>query len=334
MNKIKILFLTVFVSLALQQCSSPTGPPIKPVKDPRTYTWTIDTLKISAHRIWGSSPNDVYIGGWWDADGSLWHYDGSKWSVVKLPEYSYDINGIYGFSAGDVWAVGSLAYLINGIFTDSSFICHYDGSSWKQYNVTDGGNLLAVWGSSSSDVWAGGANTLFHFNGTDMKKVPFFIPPQGVQILSISGLSSKDVYMVGGRNDVIYPPLYYLYHYNGSRWSVVDSSYANASVDARKFGVRLKTIGGSLYSASDKLFKKEGDNWVIINDDPFIFSLGGSSANNLFAGGRSDGTVYHYNGTDWQKIIIKEDFRRSIYDIWTDGTEVFMVSEEFVIHGK
>ena len=123
MNKTKILFLSVFFILTLQYCSSSTEPPIKPVKDPRTYTWTIDTLKISFQtdlgRIWGNSPNDVYIGGHnAGTPGSFWHYDGSNWSAVNLPEYSYDINGIYGFSAGDVWAVGSLGYLNNGIFTE------------------------------------------------------------------------------------------------------------------------------------------------------------------------------------------------------------------------
>ena len=340
MNKIKILFLSVFFILTLQQCTSPTGPPIKKVKNPRTYTWTIDTLKISASTqltsVWGSSPNDVYIGGG-DATGSLWHYDGKKWSVVSLPENTrwYVINGIYGFSAGDVWAVGYR----RPKFTYKSLICHFDGSSWKKFIVTGGGRLQAVWGSSSSDVWATGSNTLLHFDGVGWNKFPFFFPPQGVSLTSISGTNSNNIYMTGRgfRNDAGDTTFYYLYYYNGSMWSVANSSYTTASVDARKFGAILKTIGGTLYSADYKLFKKEGANWVIINDDPLIISLGGSSTDNLFAAG-INGTVYHYNGTDWQKIIIKEGFREAIYDVWTDGTEAFMVSEDgsrtFVIHGK
>ncbi len=134
--------------------------------------------------------------------------------------------------------------------------------------------------------------------------------------------------MVGGRNDIIQPRdtvFYYLYNYNGSNWSVVDSSYTTPTANARKFGVILKTIDGTLYSASDKFFRKEGDSWVVMNDDPLIFSLGGSSSDNLFGAG-INATVYHYNGSDWKKIIIKEGFQEPIYDVWTDGTVIFILT--------
>ena len=156
-NVIKIILpvSVILLSGIYFSCSNPTEPPppVKPVKDPRTYTYTIDTLKISfqtmLRRVWGSSPNNVYIGGHnAGSPGSFWHYDGSKWSVVSLPEYAYDINGIYGFAAGDIWAVGSRSYYSgtfpNGTWSDSSLMFHYNGSSWKQFNVTGGRSLLAV----------------------------------------------------------------------------------------------------------------------------------------------------------------------------------------------
>ena len=342
--KIFFFFLLSLFFFTLYSCSSPTGPPAKIIKDPRTYTWSIDTLKegfqTDMTRVWGSSPNDVYLGGHGASvpTSSLWHFDGNKWSIVNLPVIRfYDINSIYGFSSMDVWAVGSQSY---SLYEDSSLICHYDGSSWKEYPITGGEWLQAIWGSDPTKLWAVGNNTLFHFDGTSWKPFSFFIPPQGVQLLSISGLSSNDIYMTGYRNDVVQPrdtAFYYLYHFNGSMWSVVDSSYATTTLDARKFGVILKAIDGTLYSAGDKLFKKEGDNWTIMNDDPLIFSLGGSSKNNIFAAG-INAVVYHYNGSDWKKIIVKEGFQEPIYDVWTDGTEAFMVghdgSQTYVIHGK
>lgn len=351
MKRAAKIFLFIFVflfMLTLSQCTSPTGPPpVKPIKDPRTYTWTIDTLKVSFQtsmtRIWGSAPNDVYIGGH-DAgapSSSLWHFDGNKWSVIKLPvSRSYDIYGIFGFSVQDIWTAGNMWYY-DIFFKDSSLICHYDGSSWKEYTVVGGRTLLSVWGASPTDIWAGGwYNTLFHFDGTSWKHFPFFIPPQGVQLLSISGLSSNDVYMVGARNDVVQPidtSFYYLYHFKGTSWNVVDSSYTTPTANRRTFGVRLKRIENVLYSATYGLYKKEGDNWIAINDDPNIFIVGGSSTNNLFAVG-AQGTVYNYNGTDWEKIVIKNGFQEPIIDVWTDGTEAFMVatdgSSTYVIHGK
>ena len=334
-----LIFFLLISLVTLFSCDTTEVPPEeKPPKDPRTYEWTIDTLKVSfqtyLRRIWGSGPNDVYIGGHnAGRPGSLWHFDGNSWSPVELPVITYDVNGIYGFSSNDVWVVGETA-------TEVSLILHYDGTNWKDYSSNSGKELKCIWGSTSTDVWAAGTNTLFHFNGTTWKKYDFFIPPQGVQVLSMSGLSSNEVYMVGGRNDAVDPidtSFYYLYNFNGSQWSVVDSSYITPYDYVWNFGVILKAIGGTMYSASDRMFKKEADGWVIINDDPLIFSLGGSSTENIFAAGLY-GTVYQYNGTDWAKLTIKEGFQEHMFDVWTDETEAFMIasdgSSSFVIHGK
>ena len=346
-----IKYFSVIILLSQIQCSDPTGPPppVKPVKDPRTYTWTTDTLQWGTsqtilRRIWGSSASDVYFGGHSSgSSGGLWHYDGKDFSVVTLPEIrSPDANAIYGFVSNDIWAVGSKWYhnTNTGKFTDSSFICHYNGALWQQYEIVGGGYLLAVWGGSPTDVWAGGFNTLLHFDGVEWKKFPFYLPPQDIQMLSIAGLSINDVYMIGGRNDFVQPidtSFYYMYHYNGSQWSVIDSTYSTSSGFSIHFGSTLKEIGGNMYSARYKLFKKEGSSWTIINDDSRLLSIGGSNENNIFAGG-SNGVVYHYNGTDWQEITVSEGLTDAIYDIWTDGTEAFMVSNDgyrtFVMHGK
>lgn len=328
------------------QCSGPTGPPpVKPNKDPRTYSWTIDTIKASylqLYEIWGSSANNVYFGGNNSGyPGCLWHYDGNKYEVINLPENKpYEINGIYGFSSGDVWVVGEKSYYNSG-FTDSSFICHYNGYLWQQYFITGGGRLRAIWGSTPNDIWAVGSNTLLHFNGASWVKNSFYIPPQGVQLASITGLSSDEVYMTGYRNDVV-PPLdttfYYLYYYNGNQWLVADSSYKTYSSvsdeNAWKFGIFLKTISGNIYSAGDGLFRKDADNWIVLNNDEFILNLGGNDSGNLFAVG-SFGKLYHYNGKDWENIIIRENFNSTIYYIWTDGSEAFLATEgPYVIHGK
>lgn len=339
MNK-NILFiplLYVFL-IGLNSCDTIEPPPIKPTKDPRTYTWTIDTLNNSFQtimiRIWGSASNDVYIGGGNAAfPGALWHFDGNRWMPVNLPVTTHDVNGIYGFSSNDVWVVGETA-------TYFSLILHFNDTSWQNYSNATGKALRCIWGSSPSNIWAAGTNTLFHFDGSSWTNFPFFIPSQGVHILSMTGLNSNDIYMVGGRNDIVQPidtSFYYLYHFNGSQWNVIDSSYLTNTKYIWNFGVILKNIGGEYYSASDRLFKKEGNKWVIINDDPLIFSLGGSSSKNIFGAG-INATVYHFNGSDWKEITIKEGFQEPIYDIWTGGTEAFMVAMDgirtFVIHGK
>ena len=263
----------------------------------------------------------------------MWHFDGNEWIPVDLPITTFDVYGIYSFGVNDLWVAGETA-------TDVSLILHYDGLSWKNFSNTNGKSLNCLWGSISSDMWAVGVNTLFHFNGSAWNKFPFFIPPQGLQLGSVAGLNQNDIYMIGYRNDVVQPldtSFYYLYNFNGNQWSVVDSSYSTSGHYILKFRAILKTIGGELYSAGDRLFKKVGNDWIIINDDPLVFSLGGINSNNIFAAGLY-GTVYHFNGSDWKKIIIKEGFQENIYDIWTDGTEAFMIASDgrqsYVVHGK
>lgn len=338
-KNLKVLLLLYLSILAQFSCDTTELPPVIPPKDPRTYTWTIDTLinnsfQTSLRRIWGSAPNDVYIGGHnADTPGCLWHFDGLSWRPVELPVTTFDVNGIYGFSSNDVWVVGETA-------TDFSLILHFNGTTWQNYSNSTGKALRCIWGSSSNNIWAGGTNTLLHFDGSTWNKFPFFIPPQGVQILSMSGLNSNDIYMVGGRNDVVQPidtSFYYLYHFSGSRWAIIDSSYYTPNSYSWNFGIILKNIGSEYYSAGGKLFKIEGSGWKIINDDQLVFSLGGSSSKNIFGAG-INATVYHFNGSDWQKITIKEGFQEIILDVWTDGTEAFMIASDgrksYVIYGK
>ena len=83
----------------------------------------------------------------------------------------------------------------------------------------------------------------------------------------------------------------------------------------------------NIIAQGNRLFKIEGSGWKIINDDQLVFSLGGSSSKNIFGAG-INATVYHFNGSDWQKITIKEGFQEIILDVWTDGTEAFMIASD------
>src|SRR3990172_3789508 len=110
----KIFLIVVFIlPFIITGCKKRDGViDVQPVKDPRTYTWTADTLyypgnfQTIMYDIWGSSPNDVYAVGW--SSGSrnavMWHYDGSKWINVLLPFESFTLNSIYGFSSTDIYA--------------------------------------------------------------------------------------------------------------------------------------------------------------------------------------------------------------------------------------
>jgi hypothetical protein len=99
--------------------------------------------------VWGSSPNDVWIGGGFTA-GDLWHFDGARWTkslLWKIPgSTGQGINGLWGSSSTDIWAVGqSNAY-------------HFDGSTWTAATLPTAESLTlnSVWGSGPLDVFATG----------------------------------------------------------------------------------------------------------------------------------------------------------------------------------
>src|SRR6266436_350373 len=73
--------------------------------------------------------------------------------------------------------------------------------------------LMGVWGTSSSDVWAGGQlGTILHYNGTTWST---FTNPATDYLYSAWGASPSDVWIVGRRGQTL--------RYNGTAWSAVAS---------------------------------------------------------------------------------------------------------------
>ncbi|MGD0337220.1 MAG: hypothetical protein ABSB78_00375 [Bacteroidota bacterium] len=346
----KKLFLIIIIAMLfslLSCCKSPTGP--DEYKDPRTYTWTIDTLlypgsfQTNMRSIWGSSVHDLYIVGHNDRGyGKMFHFDGLKWSAIDpLPTGSIDLASVYGFSPNDIWTVG-MEYIEPpglGYYVDSSLIIHYDGTTWKEMQLPGRGRMLqSVGGATPNDVWAGGTNVLFHFDGVSIKHYPIYIPPQGIQLGFIVALSTSEVYMAGYRNDVTQPldsSFHYLYRFNGSSWDIIDSTLQGTS--QANFGPQLTLIDHQMYSAGGGVWKWIGNGWNKLFDEEWIYHVGGSSANNLFAcGGLA--TLYHYNGTDWKKLALPINQDVAFYTVWTDGVEAFIIGNDgyktYIVHGK
>jgi hypothetical protein len=327
-------------------------------RNPREYTWTVDTLaypgsfQTNMTDIWGSSPTNVYAVGHNDQNrGLMWHYDGQRWSDVHLSTVqggtivgSIDLVAVYGFSANDVWAVGEHIYDNPNsppTFSDSSLIIHFDGAQWREWKAPEGGMLQSVWGSSPTDVWAGGWNTFFHFDGVAWRPTPVPTLIQGYQFLSIAGLSASEAYTVGFRDDVVQPidtVAFLLHHFNGTAWFLEDSVIRTAGSPADRFGGILFAADGTLFSADQSVFKRVGTQWqnILTSSSPFT-RIRGSSASNLFAIGM-DMQIWHYNGVDWYRYPQFHGFEFLLTSVWTDGAQVFAVgnngNKTIVLHGK
>lgn len=118
------------------------------------------------YAIWGSAPTDLWIAG----DGGLFHGEGTSsaaivWTAVSLPgNPAIPIRSIWGSGVHDVWAVGGVEDIYNGL-DRASRVLHYEGASdeagpvWQLDPISNEPiTVSAVWGSSATDVWLGAAN--------------------------------------------------------------------------------------------------------------------------------------------------------------------------------
>ncbi len=356
MKKTTLLLLILAVGFNCKK-EPPVVPPPNGPKDPRTYTWTVDTIAYPGSyqtlmtRMWASGPDNVYIVGHNDqAFGKMFHFDGTRWTDVKLNQSQGGtisppigvLNAIHGFAPNNVYAVGE-RYGNPPVSRDSAVIIHYDGVQWREQAIHPqrGPRLQSLWGATPTDIWAAGTNTLLHYNGVQWNHFPIELPGQGIQFLSIAGLSQNDVYMIGSRrdatgdNDTV---AYLLYRYNGHAWAVIDSSIQVLGAPLPKFGVILANVAGTLFSVADGIFRRSNQAWDrVYFGISTIVGITGTSANRMFAAGTRT-QIVHFNGVDWYRYPQFAASGIDFYSVWTDENEAFVVGNDgfrtFVARGK
>jgi hypothetical protein len=205
-------------------------------------------------------------------------------------------------------------------------------------NVTRS-NLLATSASAPSDVWAVGftdtaPNFIFqplieHFDGTSWKVVPSAPLPAGAagKLLSVSALSSSDVWAVGERitksiaaDREIFTTL--VEHWNGTEWSIITSPNgvnggALTSVAAIS-GNNAYAVGhtGSPGPGQGNLIEHwDGTSWSIVlaTSNPLgssvqsgLSSVSADAANDVWAVGFNNQQVgpevLHFDGHTWSTV--------------------------------
>jgi hypothetical protein len=108
--------------------------------------------------VWFSGPQDG-----WAATGSgkPWHWDGSNWQGFSAANNA-PLFGVFGFDAGDVWAVGGVDAGIN--VGSQGAIINFQGSSWAPLAPTPPAQALPVplfslWGTSPENLVVVGADS-------------------------------------------------------------------------------------------------------------------------------------------------------------------------------
>jgi hypothetical protein len=135
-----------------------------------TIVWeeAFDTSSTGAlSGVWGTAPDDVWIVGGVTEQGESYHYDGSTWSAVPVPEGVGLLVWVYGFASDDVWAVG-----VDGAGA------HWDGTAWSAVDFGTTEDLWGIFGFSTTDLWIVGGDPdagdplILHYDGTTPTVVP------------------------------------------------------------------------------------------------------------------------------------------------------------------
>jgi hypothetical protein len=275
-------------------------------------TWSpIQVLLSSLQAVWGSGPNDVFVGGGVD----MLHYDGTTWTA--LPSLSKYVQAIWGSGPGDV-------YLVAGDNVVGE-IDHYDGSAFQ--HVASGAGLKGIWGSGPGDVFVVGfganGDVIMHFDGTSWTSTfPSGIGTTTLSLAAVWGSGPDDVFAVGWGG---------VLHYDGTSWSPFSFP----------FSVQLYAAWGS--SGHDVIavgnagaFEYPGGTWVPMSSGVIsrLGAVAGSSATNVYAPVQVPITAFQLlhssDGITWSLIDLAQSPwnlpGRGLNGVWVDpGGEVFAV---------
>lgn len=267
----------------------------------------------------GDAPNDVWAIGS-DGDATTWHsitehWNGHAWSVVPLPQDAPgnvdQINAIKAIAPGDAWAVGFAT------------LPQPSPSAGPSGNGT--GSIQSDQQSNSHTPLAalsgGPANSrvlLEHWNGQQWSIIPLansYPASWGISRLNaISATSASDIWVVGSFEDRTgyvradprlgpFKPL--VEHWDGTKWSIISSS-------------AFPQYG--LFEAVT----------AVSPHDIWITSASSEVGDPALSGGTPDeGTLLHWNGTQWQSVPQPQQTTLTSFsaitanDIWAIG-EVFI----------
>ena len=332
-------------------------------KDPRTFTWQMDTLGDGSYQsfpdgIWGSAPNDVYIVSHSSSlfIGKLWHFDGIKWIDItpKYVEafpgqhiYSFFLSDVFGFGKNNVWISGSRDTSNNPVPKKECFVMHYDGMKWNGITIPYVYDwLLALGGTSSNDIWTGGYGGLaYHYDGSQW--VGYNLKDSLI-IIKIIALGKNDVYAGGWiTNDGTGVPRIMYYHWNGYTWSLEESR--RETDPGAGFEPYFTITNGTIYSTAGTAVTKrlaKGIWQQILSDRTITFwnIVSGPGADLYALGGSTGEALYHFNGRDWYRFTQFNDPNIAFGLGWFSGDEGFVVGHDlgngplwpysFVLHGK
>ena len=194
----KLIFILV-LPLLVFGCGDEEQPPSAPAQAP-IWEEAFDTTGAgSMSGVWGSSPDDVFVVGGDDQRGVVFHFDGTDWTEMSVPQVPLLV-WVFGFGPDNVYAVGIGGGAI-----------HYDGSQWSALDTGTTTDLWGVFGLSSDEVWIVGGSVfegdplILRYDGSTFTPVsvdPSQNPTGAHALFKVWGIGGK-LFAVGQRGLIL-----------------------------------------------------------------------------------------------------------------------------------
>lgn len=268
-------------------------------------------LRPSGCTDWGASiacaGGQVCAGGVCQGGGPV------TWKLAPSPT-NQRLTDVWGAGGSDVWAVG-----------ESGTILHYDGANWAPAASGTALDILGIWGSSATNIYAitgnvNGAELLRYDGAQWTKSVPFTTDIVG--FTDIHGTGPNDVWIVGVKK-VMAQYKEFVGHYDGNAWSQLGVDKApNMGVYLR--GVYTGAPGDVwIADALGNVAHLVGNAWT--KYQPQSTSLHGSGTNDVWFA-TDNAKISHYDGANLVNVSSPYAtgayygiFARTATDAWIVG---------------
>lgn len=194
-------------------------------------------------------------------------------------------------------------------------ILHYDGNAWSQMNSGTTRSLYGIWGSSSTDVFAvGGNGTILHYDGNAWRAMNSGIGSV-FTFTGVWGSSSTNVYAVVFDGAIA--------HYDGSIWNVI---YGGPNFPSNGSYAIWGTSPSDIFTfgRGDAVLHYDGNSWSQCFRASEDLAAGwGASSTDVFAVGMW-GHIFHFDGNTWNRMTVPACW--GLQGIWgSSSTDVFAV---------
>jgi hypothetical protein len=231
--------------------------------------WQVGGTSFEA--VSASGPDDVWVVGGGQAP-VIEHWDGSTWSYVPSPDVNFvdmTLVDVKAISPDDAWAVGAGG----GDGAIGPVIEHWDGSTWSVVSVPPVGirytEPLAIDASGPDDVWVVGQKwdepLVLHWDGSAWADVAS-ADVRAPRLTAVTAISPTDAWAVGTTYSDVNgngPTLPLLEHWDGSRWSVIDTG----ALDGVREMVSITATSSSdiwAYGPNSSVLHFDGSEWTTV----------------------------------------------------------------------